>query len=72
MINHVPDYIYAKDLNGRFLFANNAVVLNNGLSSVQELIGMTDCDLHGPELAAPIAEIKHRVMESDISDLGYE
>ncbi len=72
MINHVPDYIYAKDLNGRFLFANNAVVLNNGLSSVDELIGLTDYDLHGPELAAPIAEIEQRVIESGIADLGYE
>lgn len=72
MINHVPDYIYAKDLNGRFLFANNAVVRNNGLSSVDEIIGLTDFDLHGPELAAPIAEIEQRVIASGIADLGYE
>lgn len=72
MINHVPDYIYAKDLNGRFLFANDAVVLNNGLSSVEELIGLTDYDLHGPELAAPITEIEQRVMTSGIADLGFE
>ncbi|MDZ7875166.1 MAG: PAS domain-containing protein [Rhizobium sp.] len=72
MINHVPDYIYAKDLNGRFLFANNAVVLNNGLSNVDELIGLTDFDLHGAELAAPIAEIEQRVIRSGIADLGFE
>lgn len=72
MINHVPDYIYAKDLDGRFLFANNAVVLNNGLSSVDELIGLTDFELHGPGLAAPIAVIEQRVIASGIADLGYE
>lgn len=72
MINHVPDYIYAKDLEGRFLFANGAVVCNNGLSSVDELIGLTDFDLHGPELAAPIAEIEQRVIASGVADLGFE
>lgn len=72
MINHVPDYIYAKDLEGRFLFANQAVVLNNGLSSVDDLIGLTDFDLHGPELAARIAEIEQRVIQSGVADLGFE
>jgi diguanylate cyclase (GGDEF)-like protein/PAS domain S-box-containing protein len=72
MINHVPDYIYAKDVEGRFLFANDAVVFNNGLSSMDELIGLTDSDLHGPELASPIAEIEQRVIESGVADLGFE
>lgn len=72
MINHVPDFIYAKDLEGRFLFANDAVVFNNGLSNVDELIGLTDLDLHGPELASSIAEIEQRVIESGVADLGFE
>jgi len=72
MINHVPDYIYAKDLEGRFLFANDAVVSNNGLSSVDELIGLTDFDLHGQELASSIAEIEQRVIQSGVADLGFE
>lgn len=72
MINHVPDYIYAKDLDGRFLFANDAVVFNNGLSTVEELIGLTDGDLHGPELAAPIEQIEQRVIASGVADLGFE
>lgn len=73
MINHVPDFIYAKDLQGRFLFANDAVVRNNGLSDINELIGLTDVDIHGQAaITARISEIERRVMESGMPDLGYE
>ncbi|MFQ0812351.1 diguanylate cyclase [Brucella anthropi] len=73
MINHVPDFIYAKDLQGRFLFANDAVVRNNGLSDINELIGLTDFDIHGEAaIAARISEIENRVMQSGQPDLGYE
>jgi diguanylate cyclase (GGDEF)-like protein/PAS domain S-box-containing protein len=72
MINHVPDYIYAKDLEGRFLFANQAVVGNNGLKTVADIVGLTDLELHGPAAATGIAEIEQRVMETGEPDLGYE
>src|SRR5690606_34300545 len=73
MINHVPDFIYAKDLQGRFLFANDAVVRNNGLADINELIGLTDVDIHGQAaITARISEIERRVMESGQPDLGYE
>lgn len=73
MINHVPDFIYAKDRSGRFLFANQAIVNANGLSCVEDLIGLTDTDLHGKAAAdAKIAEIEQRVMETGEPDLGYE
>lgn len=73
MINHVPDFIYAKDLQGRFLFANDAVVRNNGLSDIKELIGLTDFDIHGQAaITARISEIEKQVMESGQPDLGYE
>lgn len=73
MINHVPDFIYAKDLQGRFLFANEAVVRNNGLSDIKELIGLTDFDVHGEAaIIARISEIERQVMESGQPDLGYE
>ncbi len=74
MLNHVPDYIYAKDLAGRFLYANRAVVENNGFSHVDELIGLTDGEIH-PQAnakARDIDAIEHRVMQSGEPDLGLE
>lgn len=70
MVDHVPDYIYAKDLEGRFLFANEAVVRGNGLSSVDEIIGLTDVDLHGEEAARSLTETERRVMETGQPDFG--
>ena len=73
MINHVPDFIYAKDLQGRFLFANDAVVRNNGLSDIRDLVGLTDFEIHGEAaITARISEIEKQVMESGQPDLGYE
>ncbi|MDE1994117.1 MAG: EAL domain-containing protein [Rhizobiaceae bacterium] len=73
MVNHVPDYIYVKDLQGRFLYANHAIVSNNGLSSVGDIIGLTDVDLHGKAAEdARITEIEQRVIETGEPDLGFE
>ncbi|MDS7595700.1 EAL domain-containing protein [Agrobacterium tumefaciens] len=73
MIDHVPDLIYAKDTEGRFLFANRAVVHNNGFSNVDELIGLTDLDIHGEAAnLARIPETEERVMRTGLPDLGYE
>ncbi|MDL2408522.1 EAL domain-containing protein [Rhizobium calliandrae] len=72
MINHVPDYIYAKDLEGRFLFANRAIVLNNGLERVEDMVGLTDYDLHPSAAAESIAAVERHVMESGEPDLGLE
>lgn len=73
MVNHVPDFMYAKDRKGRFLYANQAIVQGNDLSSVDEIIGLTDFDLHGAAANdARISEIEQRVMETGEPDLGYE
>ncbi|CAD0214492.1 diguanylate cyclase [Agrobacterium fabrum] len=73
MIDHVPDFIYAKDLEGRFLFANRAIVNENGFESVEELIGLTDYDIHGEAARhAGIPDTEARVMRTGEPDLGYE
>lgn len=72
MINYVPDFIYAKDRDGRFLFANRAIVVNNGFTHVEELIGLTDAEIHPMADAYKIDEVERRVMETGKPDLGVE
>jgi diguanylate cyclase (GGDEF)-like protein/PAS domain S-box-containing protein len=72
MINYVPDYIYAKDRDGRFLFANLAIVLNNGFTHVNELIGLTDAEIHPMADAHKIEAVEQHVMETGEADLGVE
>ncbi|MCA1441589.1 EAL domain-containing protein [Ensifer sp. IC4062] len=72
MINHVPDYIYAKDTNGRFLIANEVTVADNGLGSLQDLVGKTDFDLHPTKFAQAIADVEQRVIETGEPIFGIE
>jgi diguanylate cyclase (GGDEF)-like protein/PAS domain S-box-containing protein len=70
MVNHIPDYIYAKDLEGRFLIANHATVVDNGFSEMYEIVGLTDFDLHGEEIAAKIEEGERQVIASGEPIIG--
>ncbi|THK39614.1 EAL domain-containing protein [Ensifer sp. MPMI2T] len=72
MINHVPDYIYAKDTKGRFLIANEVTVADNGLESLQDLVGKTDFDLHPAKFAQAIADVEERVIETGEPIFGIE
>jgi len=51
VIDNVPDFIYAKDIHGRFLVANMAVARNLGLKSAEELLGKHDFDFFPEEFA---------------------
>ncbi|GCA48893.1 phytochrome-like protein cph2 [Sinorhizobium sp. KGO-5] len=72
MINHVPDYIYAKDTAGRFLIANEATVADNGLECLRDLVGKTDFDLHPHEFAQAVADTERRVLETGEPIFGIE
>ncbi|UUP18205.1 sensor domain-containing protein [Nitratireductor thuwali] len=63
LIDHVPDYLFAKDTRGRFVLANPAVAVDLGLS-VADLIGKTDFDLHRRELAEKFFADEQAVIRS--------
>jgi len=51
LIDHLPDYVFIKDAECRFVTVNRAHVLMYGCQSEEELIGKTDFDFSPPELA---------------------
>lgn len=51
MIDILPDFIFAKDTDGRFLAANAATATLMGTPSPEELIGKTDHDFYDPAIA---------------------
>jgi len=51
VVDNVPNDIYAKDLDGRFVFANLMVAHNTNLTSPTAMIGKTDFDFLNKELA---------------------
>ena len=48
----LPDYIYVKDEQSRFLACNEKCAWGMGAASVREVIGKTDADFYPAELAA--------------------
>jgi PAS domain-containing protein len=53
LIDNLPDHIYIKDLEGRFLLYNEAVVRHFALPSPDWLLGKSDHDLFTRDLADP-------------------
>ena len=58
------DALYAKDLEGRYRFANPAAAALTGVSA-DHLIGRTDEELHGTEVAERVGERDCQVVQGD-------
>jgi methyl-accepting chemotaxis protein len=64
LIDNLPDLIYVKDVDGRFLLANLAVARLMGAQSPGELLGKNDFDFHPAELASHYHEDEQAVIRS--------
>ena len=63
MIDQVPDYLFVKDTNSRFIVANRAVAADLG-HRPQDLLGKTDFDLHQRTLARKFFADEQKVIRS--------
>ncbi len=52
LIDNLPDHIFVKDIQGRFLAVNPATARYLGASRPEDVIGKTDADFFPPEQAA--------------------
>jgi two-component system, sensor histidine kinase and response regulator len=52
LIDHLPDCIYVKDAQSRFIAANLATAHIMGAANPEELVGKSDADFYPPEQAA--------------------
>jgi len=65
VIDILPDYIYVKDAEHRFILANTATAHFLKVSSVDELIGKTDFDFFPKEVAEQFYADEQHVLTSD-------
>jgi diguanylate cyclase (GGDEF)-like protein/PAS domain S-box-containing protein len=72
LAENVPHRIYAKDLQGRFIFANRAVAEGMGVSDPAELLGKTDFDFYPLELASEYNRQEQEVLRHGRSLLNQE
>ncbi|HRA87167.1 MAG TPA: PAS domain-containing protein, partial [Planctomycetaceae bacterium] len=66
LMNHLPDVIFIKDIAGRFLMANPALIQLYGAESFEEMQGKTDADFIPESLAEHFAEDDRQVLASGI------
>jgi diguanylate cyclase (GGDEF)-like protein/PAS domain S-box-containing protein len=64
LIDHIPDFMYVKDRQSRFVVANVHTARAMGANCVEELIGRTDFDFFPRELATAYHEDEQTVMRS--------
>ncbi len=63
IINNIDVYVYLKDQDGRYIFANQLACESLALTP-QQILGMTDADLFGPAVAGRIRERDQQVWKS--------
>ena len=71
LVDSLPDYIYAKDLDSRFLLVNTPGARMMGALTPDELLGKTDFDFYPNELASQYRADEVRLFESGQSLIGH-
>jgi len=64
LAENVPHRIYAKDAQGRFTFANQAVASGMGVADPAELLGKTDFDFYPAEQAGEYWRLEQELMRT--------
>jgi PAS domain S-box-containing protein len=72
LIDIVPDRIYAKDRQNRFILANCAQARFMGVGTPQDLIGKSDADFYSPDKAAEFVEVERQVLQAGESLIAIE
>ena len=72
LVDNVPDMIYAKDRQSRFLLGNPALVRLMGANTLENLLGKTDFDFYPASLAEKYYADEQRILASEQSMINYE
>ena len=72
LIDNVPDHMYVKDAECRFLVANLSVALQMGAKSPEELLGKSDFDYYPRELAETFFNDERKVILLGQADVNRE
>jgi PAS domain S-box-containing protein len=72
LIDNMPDYIYAKDTESRFIIGNAATARVMGAKTPDELVGKTDLDFYPEDLAAQYYADEQAIIQSGRSLIDHE
>lgn len=72
LIDNLPDLIYFKDAQGRYILSNRAHYTSLGAKSEEEVLGKTTFDFNPPELAKQYSEDEKKIVLSGEPLIGKE
>jgi PAS domain S-box-containing protein len=72
LIDNVPDRIYAKDSEGRFIICNESMIRRMGLTSMTDLVGKSDFDLLPLEMAQRFHADEQAIIQSGVPMINRE
>jgi len=72
VIDHIPDKVYVKDKNSRFVTCNKATLDKEYLKSETEIIGKTDFDLYDRKTAQELFDVEQELMRTGKPSINLE
>lgn len=72
LLENVPDSIYFKDLNSRFIKANKACSIKHGFAKPELIVGKTDSDSFGPEHTSQAYMDEQNIIKTGIPIIAKE
>lgn len=72
LIDLVPDYLWVKDVEGRFVIVNRSLATDTHYLRTSDMIGTSDAQLHSPEIAQEFRAIEVEIMRSGIPMVDRE
>lgn len=71
ILSNVDAYIYVKDFDGTYLYANQRVVSLYGQQN-EDIVGRTDMDVHEPDVARRLMALDREVLDSQSRQTSEE
>jgi two-component system, cell cycle sensor histidine kinase and response regulator CckA len=72
LIDNIPDQIFIKDLESRFVIANMDTIRGLGLSSTDDIIGKSDFDYEPPKYAQQHYEEEQEIIRTGVGFVNKE
>lgn len=72
LIDWVPDYLWVKDTQSRFLIANKAIASDSGRAKPSDMIGLSDFDIHPTDVARTFRAVEEGILDSGVPMIDQE
>jgi PAS domain S-box-containing protein len=72
LIDNLPEYIFVKDSECRFVVANAALMRSQGITELESVAGKTDFDYFSPQMAESYRQSDEAVLQSGKPALNIE